>query len=111
MEYIKFCCFVRVFEYLVEYKNCIFDVVLNFGFVSYEIFICFFKKVYGLILEKYRVNLVKFNYFIKLELILNYVMVDEGVLLIVDDIVIEVNCKILSNLRIFVGIEIEVFIC
>lgn len=38
-------------------------------------------------------------------------MVDEGVPLIADDIVIEVNRKTLSNPRTFVGIEIEVPIC
>ncbi len=61
--------------------------------------------------RKYRANPVKLNHFIKPELILNYAMVDEGVPLIADDIVIEVNRKTLSNPRTFVGIEIEVPIC
>ncbi|HBG5345433.1 TPA: AraC family transcriptional regulator [Clostridioides difficile] len=111
MEYIKLRRLAKASEYLAEHKNRILDVALNFGFASHETFTRSFKKAYGLTPEKYRANPVKLNHFIKPELILNYAMVDEGVPLIADDIVIEVNRKTLGNPRTFVGIEIEVPIC
>ncbi|MCC0703831.1 AraC family transcriptional regulator [Clostridioides sp. ES-S-0049-02] len=111
MEYIKLRRLAKASEHLAEHKNRILDVALNFGFESHETFTRAFKKAYGLTPEEYRANPVKLNQFVKPELILNYIMVDEGVPLIVDDIVIEVTRRRLSNPRTFIGIEKEIPIC
>lgn len=111
MEYIKLRRLAKASEYLAENKSRILDVALNFGFDSHETFTRSFKKAYGLTPEEYRANSVKLNQFVKPELILNYVMVDEGVPLITDRIVIEVNRKKLSKPRTFVGLEVEIPIC
>jgi AraC family transcriptional regulator len=58
--------------------------------------------------EEYRANPVPLNHFQKPELLLNYVLVDEGVPLIANSIVLEVTRKKLSTPEIYLGMSGQV---
>lgn len=108
MEYIKRRRLARASEYLSRKSDRIIDVAFQFGFESHEQFTRSFKEIYGMTPEQFRNAPIILNHFIKPELILNYIMVEEGVPLICDNMVLEVNKKVLLKERYFVGYSIEV---
>lgn len=109
-EYIKLRRLANATSAL-EDKLRIVDIALKYGFSSHGNFTRAFKEAYGITPDEYRKLPLKLTQFVKPELILNYVMVDENVPLITDGIVIEVSRKKLDVPRTFVGIECEIPIC
>lgn len=71
---------------------------MELGFASHEYFTRTFKTTFGMTPEKYRKNPLQLNRMTKPELLLHYTLVDEGVPLIVDGIVLEVNRRQLTTL-------------
>jgi AraC family transcriptional regulator len=107
-EYVKLRRLAKASETLENKEKRIMDVALDCGFSDHANFTRTFKGAYGITPEKYRDCPVILNQFIKPDLILNYVMVDEDVPLIADGIVVEVTRRNLDEPRTFIGIAGEV---
>lgn len=103
-EYIKLRRLARVCGPLRDKGNRIIDVAMTYGFGSHETFTRAFKDTYGITPAQYRDKPVSLNNFDKPDLLLNYVMMDEGVPLISDGLVLEMNRKTLETPIYFLGV-------
>ncbi len=92
-EYVKHRRLARACEELADKRRRILDIALDVGFLSHETFTRAFKEAFGMTPEQYRVHPVRLNQFDKPDLLLNYTMIDEGVPLISDGLVLEFNRK------------------
>ena len=90
-EYIKLRRMARATTALLQQDKRILDIALELGFSSHELFTRTFKDTFGLTPEEYRKNPITLNRMTKPELLLHYTMIDEGVPLITDGIVLELN--------------------
>jgi len=107
-EYVRLRRLAKASEALKDKKKRIIDVALDYGFSDHANFTRAFKDAYGITPDEYRACPVILNHFIKPDLLLNYVMVDEDVPLIADGILVEVIRRKLDEPRTFIGIEGEV---
>lgn len=103
-EYIKLRRLARACDMLRDKENRIIDVALEYGFGSHETFTRSFKNTYGITPAQYRDKLLSLNNFDKPDLLLNYVLIDEGVPLISDGLVLEMNRKTLAAPVWFAGV-------
>lgn len=85
----------------------ILDIAIELGFSSHEHFTKIFKESYGMTPQEYRKNPVTLNYVTKPELLLNYVLIDEGVPIITNGIVLEINRKTISKPIEYIGFEMR----
>jgi AraC family transcriptional regulator len=104
-EYIKLRRLARCCKSLENKVHPIADIAIEYGFGSRETFSRAFKATYGLSPSEYRDNIVGLNNFDKPNLLLNYVMVEEGVPLITEGIVLEYNRKTLDKAVYFLGVK------
>ena len=104
-EYIKLRRLEHSCESLRNKNNHIIDIAFKYGFGSRETFSRAFKGTYGISPSEYRDKPVSLNHFDKPNLMLNYVMVDEGVPLISEGIVLEYNRKFLCEAVNFIGVK------
>lgn len=104
-EYIKLRRLARACDTLRDKNNRIIDVAIEYGFGSHETFTRAFKDTYGITPAQYRDKPVGLNNFDKPDLLLNYVILDEGVPLISDGLVLEMNRKTLDAPIDFLGVE------
>ena len=104
-EYIKLRRLARALEALRNKQNRILDVAVDYGFSSHETFTRAFKETYGITPAQYRNNPVGLDNFDKPDLLLNYIMVDEGVPLISDGLVLEYNRRTLNEPINFLGVK------
>lgn len=104
-EYIKLRRLARACETLGDKDKRILDVALDYGFSSHEHLTKTFKSAFGITPEEYRKSPVYLNQVIKPELLLNYIMIDENVPLITDNIVIEITRKKLDATERYVGVS------
>lgn len=107
-EYVKLRRLAKASEVLKDKSKRILDVALDFGFSSHSSFSRSFKEVYGITPEEYRSRPVILSQFIKPDLLLKHITVEEDVPLISDGIVIEVTRRKLKENRTFIGISGEV---
>lgn len=107
-EYVKLRRLAKASEALKCKEKRIVDVALDYGFADHASFTRAFRDAYGITPDEYRACPVILNQFIKPDLLLNYVIVDEDVPLIADGIVVEVTRRKLDEPRTFIGIEGEV---
>ena len=107
-EYVKLRRLATVIENLKNTEQKILDVALDYGFSSHANFTRAFKETYGITPEKYRRDLPMLNTFDKPEVSMNYVLVDDGVPLVVGNIVLEIQRKTLEKPEIYLGLETEV---
>lgn len=107
-EYVKLRRLAKASEVLKSKDMRIIDVALAYGFSDHANFTRAFRDAFGITPEEYRKSPVILNQFIKPDLRLHYDMVDEGVPLVADGIVVEVTRRKLEEPRIFIGIEGEV---
>ena len=105
MEYVRLRRFARAAEELSEKGGRILDIALDLGFQSHEHFTRTFKEAFGMTPEAYRRNPIPLNRMTKPQLLMNYVFLDEGVPLITDGIVLEINRCTLETPEYFVGLE------
>lgn len=92
-EYIRLRRMSKAVDILLDKEQRILDIALGLGFETHEHFSRTFKNTYGMTPTEYRKNPRTLNRMTKPELLLNYVIIDEGVPLITDGIVIEINRK------------------
>lgn len=104
-EYIKLRRMARSTEALLQPDKRILEVALDLGFSSHEQFTRSFKNTFGLTPEEYRKNPVVLNRMTKPQLSLHYTLVDEGVPLVTDGIILELNRKTLHAPEYFIGLE------
>lgn len=104
-EYIKLRRLSRACETLRDKRCRILDVALEYGFSSHETFTRAFKDAYGITPVQYRNGNINVDSFMKPDLLLTYVMVDEGVPLISEGIVLEYNRKTLTVPIHFLGVK------
>lgn len=104
-EYIKLRRLAKAAEELPGNNRRILDIALELGFSSHEHFTRVFKSTFGMTPEAYRKNPQRLSRMTKPELLLNYVLVDEGVPLITDGIVLEFRRQRLEEEELFIGLE------
>ena len=104
-EYIKLRRLARASKALENKNSRITDVALAYGFSNHDTFTRAFKDAYGFTPSEYRNNPVSLNSFIKPDLLLGYVTIDEGVPLVSDGMVLEINKKTLASPVNFVGVS------
>jgi len=104
-EYIKLRRLAHACEGLSDKSVRILDIALDCGFGGHETFTRAFKDAYGLTPSQFRNSPARLNHFDKPNLLLNYVMVDEGVPLITEGIVFEYNRKTLDEPIHFLGVK------
>lgn len=104
-EYVKLRRMAKATEALLNKDQRILDIALNLGFTSHEHFSRIFKETFKITPDEYRKNPVALNRMTKPELILKYTLIDEGVPLITEGIVIEINRKQLDEPLSFLGLS------
>lgn len=104
-EYIRLRRLARASTMLREGDARILDIALDCGFGSHEVFSRTFKDAYGMTPAGFREAPVALNQFDKPDLLLNYVLIDEGVPLISEGLVLEMNCRQLGEPVRFMGIS------
>ncbi|MCL2839906.1 MAG: AraC family transcriptional regulator [Defluviitaleaceae bacterium] len=104
-EYIKLRRLARACKSLTSKRHYITDIGVEYGFGSRETFSRAFKETYGLSPSEYRDKPVGLNHFDKPDLLLNYVMVDEGIPLAHEGIILEYNRKTLHEPIHFLGVK------
>lgn len=107
-EYVKLRRLSKVIENLGNSEQRILDVALEYGFSSHANFTRAFKETYGITPEDYRKDLPMLNTFDKPEVSVNYVLVDEGVPLVVGDIILEIQRKSVKSPEVYLGLETAV---
>lgn len=103
-DYIKLRRMARSVAPLRNKKNRIIDIAMEFGFNSHETFTRAFKETYGITPSQYRDKPVMLQNFDKPDLLLGYIVVDEGVPLISEGLVLEMNRKTLKEPIHFLGV-------
>lgn len=88
-EYVKLRRLARACESLRNKENSILNVAVEYGFGGRETFTRAFKDTYGITPAQYRNKPVGLMNYDKPDLSLNYRMVDEGVPLIGEGLVLE----------------------
>lgn len=88
----------------------IIDVATEYGFSSHSNFTRTFKEAFGITPDEYRVKQIPLNQMNKPALQLNYVLIDEGVPLIADGIVIEITRKGIEKPELYHGLTTKVSI-
>lgn len=107
-EYAKLRRMAKAADTLLQKDKRILDVAVDLGFSSHEHFSRTFKDTFGLTPDEYRKHPQTLNRMTKPELLLQYVLVDEGVPLITDGMVLEVTRTNLTEPVCFIGKKKEV---
>lgn len=89
---------------LRDKENRIIDIAMEYGFGSHVTFTRAFKETYGITPSQYRDKPIGLQNFEKPDLSLGYIVVDEGVPLISDGLVLEMNRKYLEEPINFLGV-------
>ncbi len=103
-DYIKLRRLAKSLPMLRDKENRIIDIAMESGFGSHVTFTRAFKETYGITPSQYREKPIGLQNFDKPDLSLGYIVVDEGVPLISDGLVLEMNRKFLEEPINFLGV-------
>lgn len=106
-EYIKLRRMAKAADILTHTDKRIIDIAMDLGFATHEHFTRTFKNAFGMPPEEYRRNPQMLYFMTKPELLLNYVLIDEGVPLVTNGIVLEMNRYELTETKLYAGYEDE----
>lgn len=104
-EYIKLRRLAKAKDALLQTQDRIVDIALRFGFTSHEHFSRTFKDEFGVSPSEFLKHPQRMNHRTKPELLLSYALIDEGVPLITDHIIIEIHRRQLTESRLYAGFE------
>ncbi len=104
-EYVKLRRMAKATEILLQKDKRILDCALDLGFSSHEHFTRTFKDTFGMTPDEYRKKPIALNRMTKPELLLHYVVTDEGFPLITEGIVLEINRKQIKEPLHFIGLK------
>jgi len=104
-EYIKLRRLARASEMLKANVYRIYEIAERCGFKCQETFSRTFKDNYWVTPSEYKNGTFKLNHFDKPDLLLGYVMIDEGVPLISEGLVLEINRAKLDDPIDFIGVS------
>lgn len=104
-EYVKLRRMAKAIETLLQKDKRILDIALDLGFSSHEHFSRTFRDTFGMTPDEYRKNQQTLNRMTKPELLLHYTLIDEGVPLITDGIVLEINRQKITEPINFIGVK------
>lgn len=107
-EYIKLRRLSKAIDELNTDEQRILDIALDYGFSSHANFTRAFKETYGITPEEYKKTRPMLNTVIKPELSMNYVLIDEGLPLIIGDIVLEIRREHLTAAENYIGFATDV---
>ena len=107
-QYIKLRRLAKAAEDLAQGEQRILDVAVKYGFSSHASFTRSFKEAYGLTPEEYRKTKPPLNTMLKPDISMSYTLIDEGVPLIVNGIVLEIERKRLSEAETYIGLTTAV---
>ncbi len=107
-EYTRLRRLAKTCELLRDTDRTILDIAMECQFSTHANFTRAFKRAFGITPDKMRHIHTMMNQYVKPNLLLNYVMVDEGVPLIADGIVLEVVRKKLKQPKRIIGIAREI---
>lgn len=103
-DYIKLRQLAKSVTMLCDKEKRIIDIAMEYGFGSHVTYTRAFKETYGITPSQYRDKPIGLQNFDKPDLLLGYLVVDEGVPLISDGFVFEMNRKVLEEPINFLGI-------
>ena len=103
-DYIKLRRLAKSTVMLRNKENRIIDIAMNYGFGSHVTYTRAFTKTYGITPSQYRSNCISLQNFEKPDLLLSYLVINEGVPLISDGLVLEMNRKFLDEPIDFLGV-------
>jgi AraC family transcriptional regulator len=106
-EYVKLRRMAKATVALLQKEKRILDIALELGFSSHEHFTRTFKDTFGMTPEEYRKKPVTLNRMTKPELLLHYTLIDEGVPLITEGIVLEINRQQITEPIYFTGMKVD----
>jgi len=104
-EYIKLRRLARACEALRGTDRRVLDIALDYGFGSHETFTRAFRDAYDMTPTEYRGDDIRLNNFDKPDLLLNYAIIDLGVPLISEGLVIEMNRLTVNEPVNFMGVK------
>lgn len=103
-DYIKLRRLAKSTVMLRNKENRIIDIAMNYGFGSHVTYTRAFTKTYGISPSEYRSKRISLQNFEKPDLLLSYLVISEGVPLISDGLVLEMNRKFLYEPIDFLGV-------
>ncbi|WP_291651757.1 AraC family transcriptional regulator [Clostridium sp.] len=107
-EYVKLRRMSKIIEKLKENEQRILDLALDYGFSSHANFSRAFKEVYGITPTECKSTAPLLNTFDKPDISMKYILVDEEVPLIINDIVLEVKRKKITQPEKYIGLVADV---
>lgn len=102
-EYVKLRRLAKASKLLKETDLRILDIAIKCGFSNHGNFSKVFKEVYDISPDRYRKTDIHLDQYIKPDIALNYILIDTGVPLIVDKMVLEINKKTIESDKCFIG--------
>jgi AraC family transcriptional regulator len=107
-EYIKLRRLSKASVDLANGNKRIMDIAIDSGFSSHTSFTRAFTEAFGISPDEYRQSPVILNQFVKPDLVLSHIKLDENMPLIADGIVVEVARITNKNARTFIGIPSQI---